>query len=57
MTNFNEGQISRAIINPCHDKISNQVSGDVIVVGAGPMDAFVGESFMVDKVDEILPGL
>ena len=36
ITDFNEGQITRAIIDAYHDKLSKQVSGDVIVVGAGP---------------------
>lgn len=36
MTDFNEGQITRAIIKAYHDKLSSHVVGDVIVVGAGP---------------------
>ena len=36
MTGFNEGQITRAIITAYHEKLSDQIVSDVIVVGAGP---------------------
>ncbi len=36
MSDFNEVQISRAIINAYHEKLLECVNSDVIVVGAGP---------------------
>lgn len=36
MTVFNESQISRAILDSYHEKISGRVDSDVVIVGAGP---------------------
>jgi len=36
VTDFSEGQITRAIITAYHEKLWGQVVGDVVVVGAGP---------------------
>lgn len=36
MAELNEGMISRAIMDSYHEKVSESVSGDVVVVGAGP---------------------
>jgi thiamine thiazole synthase len=36
MSRLDEASISRAILRAYHDKLSDRISGDVVVVGAGP---------------------